>query len=213
MTTLADLTSDIADDVDDTTGVYGPQILKAIQGAQRYCEADTYYFNETRDVTFVTVVAQQWYGAAANANIPTLVHIQAAYYVDSAGNVVPMRRTLPEYIEILSGNGAAQGQPYNWTYFNQQIRIYPIPNAVYTVRLQLGPYRLTVLSNPTDTNAWLTEAYDMLKARAKYILYKNTIKDSGLAAEALNDYQDQDTSLAAETASRVGTGKIRATRF
>lgn len=213
MTLLSALTADIADDVDDTTGEYGPQILAAVQGAQRFCERQTYYFNETRDVTFVTVASQQWYGAADNANIPTLVHIQYAFYVDSGGNVLVMRRDTPEELEILSGNGVALGQPYAWTYFNKQIRVYPIPNAVYTIRLQLGPYRLTTLVSPGDNNAWLDEAYDLIKARAKYLLYKNTLKDPALAAEALNDWSEQDTALAGETASRVGMGRIRATRF
>lgn len=213
MTTLADLTADIADDIDDTTGEYGGPILKAVQGAQRDCERNTYYFNETRDETFVTVAAQEWYGAAANANIPTLVHIQMAYFVDAQGNVLEMRRALPEDLEVLSGNGAAQGQPYAWTYFDQQIRIYPIPNAVYTIRLQLGPYRLTQLVNPPDTNAWLDEAYDLMKARSKYRLYKNTLKDAALAAEALNDWNEQDSALTGETTSRHSTGRIRPTRF
>lgn len=213
MTLLSDLTADIADDIDDTTGNYGPQILKAVQGAQRFCDGSEYYFNETRDVTFVTVALQQWYGAAANANIPTLIRIQAAYYVDTSGNVILMRREEPEEIEILSGNGAAQGQPYAWTYFNQQIRLYPIPNAVYTVRLQLGPYRLTTLVSPTDNNAWLDEAYDMIKARAKYILYKNSLKDANLAMEALNDWKEQDDALTTETSKRSGSGRICATRF
>lgn len=213
MTLLSDLTADIADDIDDTTGEYGDQILRAVQGAQRFCERQSYYFNETRDVTFLTVAAQQWYGAAANANIPTLIHIQAAYYIDAAGNIIEMRRSTPEELELISGNSAASSQPFNYTYFNKQIRLYPVPSAIFTVRLQLGPYRLTTLSNPTDNNAWLDEAYDLIKARAKYILHKNTLKDPALAAEALNDWQEQDTALSGETASRNGTGIIRATRF
>lgn len=213
MTTLEDLTADIADDVDDTSGEYGAQITAAVLAAIRYCERKMYYFNETRDETFVTVAAQEWYGAAANANIPTLVRIQRAYFVDSATNVIEMRRYIPEEMEILSGNGVATGQPYAWTYFKQQIRIYPIPNAVYTIRLQLGPYRLAPLVNPTDNNAWLDEAYDMIKARAKYILHKNTLKDPGLAMEALNDFEDQNRSLKAETAARNGTGYVRSTCF
>lgn len=213
MTTLEDLTADIADDVDDTSGEYGAQITAAVLAAIRYCERKMYYFNETRDETFVTVGTQEWYGAAANANIPTLVRIQRAYFVDSATNVIEMRRYIPEEMEILSGNGVATGQPYAWTYFKQQIRIYPIPNAVYTIRLQLGPYRLVPLVNPTDSNAWLNEAYDMIKARAKYILHKNTLKDPGLAMEALNDFEDQNRSLKAETAARNGTGYVRSTCF
>jgi hypothetical protein len=67
--------------------------------------------------------------------------------------------------------------------------------------------------NDTDENAWLNEAYDMIKARAKYIIYKNTLKDAALAAEALNDYTDQETSLKSETTSRNATGYVQATGF
>lgn len=214
MTTLADLQADIADDVDDTTGEYDSQIIKAIQAAQRYCERYTFYFNETRDLTFSTVDGQEWYDETDNANIPTLVRIHELYSEDTQGQRTTLIRKPPEDLETLSDNSAASGEPYLWTYFDQKIRLYPIPGAtVYTIRMQLGPYRLTELSNPPDTNAWLDEAYDMMKARAKYILYKNTLKDPALAAEALNDYNDQFHSLKAETSSRSGTGCIQPTSF
>ena len=214
MTTRDDLASDIADDIDDTAGEYSSQIITAIEGAQRYCERHTFYFNETRDETFVTVDGQEWYDAADNANIPTLVRIQHLYSEDAQGQRTHVVRVPPVEIETLSDNSAARGEPYLWTYFGQRIRLYPIPNAtVYTIRLQLGPYRLGPLVDGADTNAWLTEAYDMMKARAKYILYKNTIKDAALATEALNDYGDQIAALKAETSSRNGTGCIAPTSF
>jgi len=214
MTILSDLTSDIADDIDDTTGEYGDQILKAVQGAQRFCERSTYYFNETRDVTFPTIDGQDWYDETDNANIPTLVRIQAVYSEDTSGQVTPLRRETPEELELLGDSSASRGEPYLWTYFHQQIRLYPIPGAtIYTIRLQLGPYRLTTLSDPGDNNAWLDEAYDLIKARAKYILYKNTLKDAQLAIEALNDWKDQDLILSAETSSRNARGYICATSF
>lgn len=214
MTTRDDLAAEIADDADDTTGEYSDAIVTAILAAQRYCERYTFYFNETRDETFVTVDGQEWYGAADNANIPTLVRIHHLYSEDAQDQRTNVVRVPPDEIETLSDNSAARGEPYLWTYFGQQIRLYPIPNAtVYTMRLQLGPYRLAPLTEGSDENAWLTEAYDLMKARAKYILYKNTIKDAALATEALNDYHDQFTALKAETSARNGTGTIQATRF
>lgn len=214
MTTLADLKAAIADDIDDTTDEYGAQIITAIQAAQRYCERKTYYFNETRDVTFPTVDGQEWYTAADNANIPTLVRIQAAYSEDTQGQRTTLDRETPEVLETLSDNSASRGEPYCFTYFNQKIRLYPVPgDAIYTIRLQLGPYRLSPLVDPDDTNAWLTEAYDLIKARAKYILQKDTLKDPALASEALNDYADQESALTEETSSRNGTGYVCPTTF
>lgn len=213
MTTFADICADIADDVDDTSTEYEDQIEKAVQGAQRYCERHGFYFNQTRDVTFSTVAAQQVYDDSDNANIPTLVRVSHVYCTDSGGQTVELNRITQQEMELLSDNSASTGEPFAWAYYNQEIRLYPIPDAVYTIRLQLGNYRLTVLSTGTDTNAWLDEAYDLIKARAKYILYKNTLKDAALAAEALNDFTDQLNALAAETSSRMGSGRIRPTCF
>lgn len=212
--TFSDMVLAIADDLDDTTSEYFAQIQAAILGAIRFCEREPYYFNETRDVTFVTVADQQWYGTADNANIPTLIRVVEAYLEHADGRRSTMRRETPEDIELLSDNSASKGEPYAWTYFNRQVRLYPIPqDTVYTVRLQLGPYRLAKIASTEDTNAWITEAFDMIKARAKYIIYKDIIKDAALAAEALNDYNEQERALKAETSRRISSGFIRVTCF
>lgn len=213
MATFGDLKAEIADEVDDTTGEYSEQIERAVLAAIRYCERNTYYFNETRDVTFSTVASQDWYGAADNSNIPTLLRINAVYRIDGAGQVDDMIRRDPHELELLADTSSAEGEPTVYAYFNRQIRLYPIPNDVWTIRLQLGPYRLTTLSADSDENAWLTEAWGMVKARAKYILQKDVLKDPNLAAEALNDYQDQHDALTRETDKRNGSGYVRATSF
>lgn len=212
MTTLSDLSGAIADDIDDTEGEYASQIVKAVQAAQRYCERENYYFNETRDQTFPTVDGQEWYDAADNANIPTLVHIYALYSEDGNGVRLKLDRVTEEEIERLSDSSASTGEHYCWAYYGQKIRLYPIPGAqVFTIRMQISPYRLDTLSAATDTNAWLNEAYDLMKSRAKYILAKDTLKDAAMAVEALNDYQDQHDALKRETSKRKGTGRIRPT--
>ncbi|TIM14466.1 MAG: hypothetical protein E5Y67_12365 [Mesorhizobium sp.] len=212
--TFGDMIDAIADDVDDTTGEYGDAIQRAIKAAIRYCEREPYYFNESRDVTFSTVSGQEWYDYADNDDIGTLVRIVAAYSEDASGQRTLLSRAMPEDIELLADNGSSRGEPYCFTYFDQRVRLYPIPGAtVYTIRLQLGPYRLWTLSDTTDTNSWLDEAYDMIKARAKYILHKDTLKDASLAAEALNDFNDQEQSLKAETSRRSGRGRIVCTAF
>lgn len=212
--TFSDLMLAIADDIDDTTSEYFAQIQNAIVGAIRYCEREPYYFNETRDETFVTVNGQEWYGAADNEKIPTLVRIVMAYSEDPSGQRTELRRLTPEEIELQSDNSASSGEPYGWTYFGQRIRLYPIPSTeVYTIRLQLGPYRLAKIANTEDTNAWIIEAFDMIKARAKYVLYKDILKDASLAMEALNDFEDQRRQLSAETSRRNGRGFVRVTCF
>lgn len=212
--TFSDMALQIADEIDDTTGEYAGQIQTAIFAAIRYSEREVYYFNETRDVTFTTVDGQEWYGAADNSNIPTLVRIVEAYCERSDGERTCMQRETPESIELFSDNSASRGEPYAFTYFGQRVRLYPIPDAtVYTIRLQLGPYRLATIANASDSNVWTTEAFDMVKARAKYILGKDILKDATLAAEALNDFTDQQNALKAETSRRNARGTITITCF
>lgn len=214
MTTRADLAAEIADDIDDTTGFYASQITRAIQAAQRECERETYYFNQTRDITFTTVAGQSSYDSSDNTSIPTLVHIRSAWIEDASNERTPLRRIRQEDWELLSDNSAATGEPFDYTYFAQKVFLYPIPDSAnYTVRLIASPYRLDVLEQGGDTNAWLTEAYDLLKARAKYILARDTLKDMDLAGAMLANWQDQDRMLTGETTRRLGTGRIRATRF
>lgn len=77
----------------------------------------------------------------------------------------------------------------------------------------LGTRRYALLTADDQYNAWTTEAYDLVKARAKYILAKDTMKDASVAAEALNDYNDQHGRLRQETHQRRSSGFVRPTWF
>lgn len=214
VTTLGGMSAAIADDIDDTTGEYSAQIQQSVQSAIRYCERFTFYFNQTRDITFQTVPGKQFYDATDNPNIPTLIHINAAWTEDETGQRSGLMRAMETDIELMSDNSASRGEPYAFTYFERKIRIYPIPDSrIFTIRLQVSPYRLTQVTNDAQSNAWFTEAYDLIKARAKYILAKDTLKDAIVAAEALNDFNDQLDALQRETSSRGSRGVIIATCF
>lgn len=212
--TFYDMMTVIADEVDDTTGEYTAQIQNCIFSAIRFCERDVYYFNETRDITFPTIAGREWYDGTDNPNIPTLVRIVSAYSEDGSGQRAILKRSMPDDIEIVSDNAASRGEPYCYTYFGQRIRLYPVPSdTAYTIRLQVGPYRLADIQTSTDSNAWFTEAFDLVKARAKYQLYKDYLKDAQLAIASLNDFNEEQSALSAETSRRNGRGLIIGTCF
>lgn len=212
--TFYDMMTVIADEIDDTTGEYQPQIQNSIFSAIRFCERNIYYFNETRDVTFQTAAGREWYDKSDNPNIPTLVRIVAAFSEDGSGQRTTLRRAMPEEIERIADGAASRGEPTMFTYFGQRIRLYPVPSDTnYSIRLQLSPYRLAEIQSSTDSNAWFTEAFDLIKARAKYQLYKDYLKDAPLAAASLNDFNEEDGALSAETSRRNGRGKIIGTAF
>ncbi|WP_079212947.1 hypothetical protein [Brucella pituitosa] len=212
--TFYDMLTVISDEIDDTTGEYLNQIQTCIFKAIRVCEREPYYFNETRDTTFQTVAGQEWYDSRDNPNIASLVRIVAAYSEDGDAQRRVLTRVSPDELETLSYGTAAKGQPNSFTYFGQRIRLYPIPGEQeYTIRLQLGPYRLGPVQSADDSNVWFTEAFDMVKARAKFELYRNYLQDEQLAVAALDDYREQDGLLKAETSRRNGSGRIKATAF
>ncbi len=212
--TFYDMLTVISDEVDDTTGEYLNQIQTCIFKAIRVCEREPYYFNETRDVTFQTASGQEWYDSRDNPNIASLVRIVAAYSEDANGQRIILTRSSPEDLEIVSHGNSATGQPNSFTYFGQRIRLFPVPGEEeFTIRLQLGPYRLAPIQSANDSNVWFTEAFDMVKARAKFEFYRNYIQDAELAAAALNDFREQDDLLKAETSRRNGSGCIKATAF
>lgn len=217
MATFADMQSEIADDIDDTTGEYASQIQRAIIAAIRYCQRDNYWFNELRTGTIATAVGEQFYtfagSGSASGDFDDVIQINDVFYTDAGGQSCLMTRISPVEMELLSDSSASVGQPFNWTYYQSQLWIYPIPDQAYTLELHLGPYRYVLPSLPSDTHAFFDEAWDMVKARAKYIIQKDTLRDPAMAMEALNDFKDQQTALAAETSRRVGTGTIKATCF
>lgn len=212
--TFADMINAISDDIDDTTNEYLSQIQEAIFSAIRFCEREPLYFNESREVSFLTIPGQEWYGVEQCADIATLGGLTAVYCETQNGNRRELRHEPPAVLETLSDSGAARGEPYCYTYFGQRLRLYPFPGeGPYKIRLQLSPVRLKSISSASEENPWFSEAFDLISARAKYEIYKNILKDAAMAAASFNDFNEQLGALYAETSRRNGTGKIRATGF
>jgi len=212
--TFYDMLTVISDEIDDVTGEYGNQIQTCIFKAIRVCERGPYYFNEATDITFRTVAGRKWYDGKDNPNIPSLVRIVAAFIEDGGGARLQLVRSGPDELELLGGRSSTRGRPTSFTYFGQRIQLYPAPATDgETIRLQLGPYRLAPIQSASDSNVWFTEAFDLVKARAKYELYRDYLKDPAPAVAALDDFHEQDKLLAAETSRRNGSGRITATAF
>lgn len=206
---LNDLKADIADDIDDEDGRYAAQIASAISASIELYAVERFYFNETRTITFSTVVAQQWYGTAANANIPTLFKIDAAFCSDAAGEIFEMSPVDPAELEVLSGNSAATGQPSCYAYFASQLRLYPIPDAAtYTIRLQ-AQYLLAEPSSGSDsTTAWTNAAYQLIRNEAKIGLGLAALRDTDLVARSTTQRDKWLRRLRRETTMKTGTGRI-----
>lgn len=211
MSTYAELQALIADDLDrsDLTS----QIQTAIKDAIDHYEKQRFYFNESRSLTFSTVDGQEFYTSADSSDIPNLIMIDIAKLTISAGDAYELDRVPYSDLEHDSTSVTIdEGRPTDIAYYGKQIRLYPIPDAVYTVRVS-GVFSLPELSADSDENVWTTDAKHLIRSRALWDLYTYKIKDPQ-SAQIMEQAEAKELGkLLTETSSRKATGKMKPTQF
>lgn len=209
--TFSELVSRIQDEIDDTTNEYLQQVQKCIFSAVRYCEREPFYFNQSRDIVFLTEKGRGRYGEEDNYHISTAVQIKEIYR-EEHGFKQALDSVSPDHMERHMATNVC-GRPTSFSYFDRALFLYPIPDAVYTLRLILTPMRVDEIRDVDELGVWFTEGFDLIRARAKYELYSHYIKDENAAARALLDFQDQLGRLRYETSKRQNCDRIIPTEF
>lgn len=208
---LAAMKARIADELarDDLVA----QIALAISDAINFYKNERFEFNESRDLTFATVAQQEAYGAAANAAIATLRSFD--YLLLYVGGILQgeIRRRQSLEIELANNSGNFYGQPRNFAFYNRQIRLSPIPDAVYTVRIA---GRITYAAPASDDeagNPWMIEAEALIRKRAKYDLALNVTKDIEEAQRLAPQITETLETLTGAANRLTGTGMVTPTQF
>ena len=147
------------------------QVNLAIQSAIAYYQRCRFYFNESRAQTFSTVASQEYYGTADNTNIPNLSKIDTLV-ISVNGVRYPLTVQPWDMLEQKASTTTSLGQPDEYAYYAQQIRLYPIPDGSYTIQIS-GLIRFAALSADGDTNDWVTDGEELIRARAKWDLAMN----------------------------------------
>ena len=156
------------------------QIAEAITTAIDAYREHRFFFNESRDTTFSTVAAQEFYDADDEPDLANLIKIDYCKINvnDSTFDLMP---DFPSEIEGASTNATATGQPGWYVLYNRQIRLYPIPDDVWTVRVAgVFIYAAPATDGETD-NFWMTTAERLIRSRAKAELALHVLRDTELA--------------------------------
>jgi hypothetical protein len=215
MTTLADIQARIASDLtrSDLTSQIANVVSDAIDHYQRY----RFWFNVTRLQTFTANPGQQAYTATDNSIIPNIIRIDALFLpqIPIAGapilSIYPLDRFEPADFEVISASMGG-GRPTAFTYIDEQILLWPIPDAAYTLRLHCH-YKLPPLVNPTDSNSWVTDAEELIRSHAKLLLYTDVLDDEEGAGRMQAKIPALVDALKYETSARRSNGVIQGTDF
>lgn len=220
MTTYGDMQARIADELGGRSDL-SSQIQLAIQTAIAKWERERFYFNELRAANaFSTVQGQEFYGATDYAPLATLAHLDKVTVLVS-GNRYTLSPRLAQYLEDISVNPIVQGQPVDYAYYAEQLRLYPIPDNAYAISL-LGTTRFAALANTGDSNPWTLDAEALIRCEAKTDLYENTLQQPDLADRMRVLIHGDPTrpghrgylyALKAETARRAAVSHMRPSYF
>jgi hypothetical protein len=172
MADLATLKTQIASDLrrSNLTTEIATAILDAIQdhGAERF------YFNDTARYDFNTVNGTDVYAITAQAPIQEFVKIDLIRA--QLGSWYDVKEENYNEIERLYSTPSS-GQPFLYAVFGNSLRLFPLPNAVYPIRV-FGHYRLIPLTADTQSNSWTTEAKNLIRYSVLKRLFMTPIRDA-----------------------------------
>lgn len=189
------------------------RIQEAIQSAVAHYQKEPWYFCEDRSKTFSTVAGQEFYTSSDLADIPNYQSIEYLEVTVNSTNRFRVEKRDGELIAGWSTNTGFRSRPTDFAYFAKQIRLYPIPDAVYTIRI-VGQLRQATLSSTADSNAWMTDAERLVRSRAKADIYENVIRTQpDMTMRMKTQEADAYSQLRSENAARVASSRVTPTRF
>lgn len=203
MSTYGTMQARIADEISRSD--LSTQIQAAIQSAIAHYGKEPFYFNE-QQATAPTVADQEYYDMPAD-----IVEMQTLSIVVNSSKYVLNPRPF-EWVEAISITSTTTGQPTDFTIFRQKFRLYPIPNAVYT--LYIAYIRtLPTLAVSADTNAWMVTAEEMIRGRAKWDLHNNLTRNAIEAEKAKSLEMTAYRQLLNQSTGLVLSNRIQPTSF
>ncbi len=199
--TLGDLKARIADELDRSD--LASQIALAIQDAITEAAGNRFWFNEVRSLTVSATQGTEYY---TDTNLSALSEIDAVYFL-SNGVRRPLYEQDNEYLNGLSDGVTSQGEPYLYSRYGDSLRIYPLPNAAYTLYVD-GVSKLPDLTTDASYNAWTNEGERLVRAIAKRILLMDVIRDFEEAQSQEVLVQKYTKELLEKSYDRAATGQM-----
>jgi len=152
---LLDLKRQVAGDIQRSDAI--AYIPDGIEAAIRHYEKERFWFLEGR-ATIDTVPDDPFIGLPSDAAVMDVLLITIG------GSRTPMTRVDYREIDEKDDGVANSGMPTEWAYYQDNIRLWPVPDIAYPLTLS---YHKTLASlSDSDGNAWITNGFDIIRYRA-----------------------------------------------
>jgi hypothetical protein len=183
----------------------GAQIQSAILSAIRFYESERLWFNEGES-TAGTVAGQQSYAVPSDfLEADTLT-------ITISGNRYLLCPRPWAWMRDMSVASTSRGRPTDWSYYADQLWLYPVPDGVYTLTLSYLK-RLAALAVAGDANAWMTHGEELVRARAKADVYAHVLHDFDEALAMKQLETEALGNLRVKSTKKLATGRLQPTGF
>ena len=183
MTTLAIMKARIHAETrrPSTNTVFADAVAAAIATAIESYRTERFAFKEKRSVTFTTTDGTEFYTTTSVVALALLEKIDYVKLIIS-NQPYTLSKAEADWIESASVSGTQEGQPTHYCWYEQGLRLYPIPSTTgWTVRVA-GNYHIAAPASDSEaSNPWMVAAEQLIRCRAKYELYEHVILDADMA--------------------------------
>ena len=207
MTTLGTMKARIRSDLRVGTR-FDDDLEPAIQTAIDAYRDERFRWAVSRSaMTFNTEADKEFYTKADAPAFERLVTIDSVWTTINTQPypIRPLRSGEAEYV----GNGNSTGQPIAYSWYEQDsLRLYPLPAAVYPMRI-LGQFVIAMPTTEAETgNPWMTKAERLIRSRAKAELALHRMRDRELADDMMTAADEALAQLRREASKQQGEGIV-----
>lgn len=184
-------------------------------------EADHFPFMEVR-FELQTVKDKYLYGRSDG--VPEeLAYIDQDLEIDiggSSSNRHPVTRKSPDYLELLREGSAYSSWPTHWTYWGEQLELWPTPDAAHTIRFRgiKKPPRPQYRWDPAAAafkffgsmvSEWFEDQQEiMIRKFAEWLILSGVERDGNSAQLAMAQYNTARASLVQLTEEIDSIGEV-----
>lgn len=191
-------------DISNSSTVVNNAVIDAI----KHFQVRPTWFNEFNNSAHVTTASSEWVTLSASVGEVQLYSVKIRI---SGTRDYPLSEDGYQAIDRID-SAQYTGYPEVYSYFGKKLRLYPIPDAEYTLLMSgvaVLP-EISIAAASTATNAWMTFGEEPIRLRAKGNLFRDYVRNIQAAEVFYTDAEKQwDEQIAKRTRRLHSTRRVR----